>query len=99
MTMSSRNHHKGPGYDPVAAVVEAIAKTGWTPQAFFINATLHTRQNGFDVKAAAASFERSAAEPGMPYDELPRVVITFADWVLTKEPKQIRQKYTANPPH
>lgn len=84
---------KGKGYDPVAVVVEAVEKTGWTPTQFFHNARLFNRQGGVHPAKAEAEFHARATLQGFSFMTTPPV-LAFADWILIKEPKEIYRKYS-----
>ncbi|MFA6519800.1 MAG: hypothetical protein WCT41_03210 [Candidatus Paceibacterota bacterium] len=78
--------NKGNGYNPVNAVQEAIAKSGWTAETFFTHAKTLSKANGFNPKAAAEAFVAGQADPPGP-------VIQFADWMLTHSPRDIQTRF------
>ena len=83
---------KGNGYDPVAAVVGAVEKTGWTPEQFFSNARIFNRQGGIRPAEATAEFYARATLTEFPHMTAPAMV-AFADWVLIKGPRHIERKF------
>ncbi|MFA5998327.1 MAG: hypothetical protein WC814_03015 [Candidatus Paceibacterota bacterium] len=78
--------HKGNGYSEDESVANAMKRTGWSAEVLFANAKIFTGVNGFDASAAAAVFEAGKARP-------PRPVIQLADWVNTKDPKDVHAKF------
>lgn len=85
-------NNKGPGYNAVEAVQQAIAVAAVTPETFFRNSQHFTRTNGFDPRAAALRFENSKTDPKID-PQIPSAVIALADWVLIKDPKTVANKF------
>lgn len=84
---------KGNGYDEKAAVGEAIRRCQWTPQKFFAEAKKRGGVNGFDALAASEKFAAFQKNPAAHSDiAIPRPVVTFADWVLTKDIKDLHTR-------
>jgi hypothetical protein len=79
--------HKGNGYVEDESVANAMKRTGWSAEVLFANAKIFTRVNGYDANAAAKAFEAGKAEP-------PRPVVQFSDWVNTKDPKDVRARFS-----
>lgn len=79
-------HRKGNCYNEKDAVADAIAQMKWTAKKFFAHAKTFTGINGFDATEAAKGFEEEQADPPPP-------VVAFANWVLTKNPKDVHARF------
>jgi hypothetical protein len=87
---------KGRGYNAVEAVQQAIAVAAVTTETFFRNSQHFTQTNGFDPQAAALQFESFKANPTID-PQIPPAVTALADWVMTKDPKAVKNKFDSFP--
>lgn len=85
---------KGNCYKAATAVKEALAKCGWTTGRFFKEAKGFNGTNGFDAVAEAMKFD--AYKEALSEDSgciIPHAVVAFADWILVKDIKDIRERF------
>ncbi|OGG78396.1 hypothetical protein A3A36_00405 [Candidatus Kaiserbacteria bacterium RIFCSPLOWO2_01_FULL_52_12b] len=86
-------HHKGNGYNPADVVAEAVRKFGQPVEKFFFCAKVFGNASRFDASVEAKKFkvlqDNSATNP----EQIPPLVIAFANWVLVKELKDIQARY------
>lgn len=90
-------NHKGNGYDAVEVVRTAITlcteQCGWSLEVFCIRAGAFANARHFDVKKAAQGVEQFLGNPTANFDRIPAPVIALSNWAVTREPRQIEEKF------